>query len=116
MATNFVQDGYFITVLAPETLVSGNYVTVGQIGGVAQTDAASGEPVSLATMGVYDITKVSAQAWAVGDAIYWDEGAANATNVDTGVQIGVCVEIAGNPTSSGKVRLGFMLQPAYASY
>ena len=116
MATNFVQDGHFITVLAPENVTSGDYVTVGQIGGVAQTDALSGAPVSLATMGVYDLAKVSAQAWAVGDAIYHDEGAGNATNVDTGVQIGVCVEIAANPTATGKVRLGFMLQPAYASY
>lgn len=116
MATNFVQEGWFITVAAPAAVTSGQYVAVGQLAGVAQTDAAIGEPVSLATQGVYNLAKTSAQAWAVGDAIYWDDATGEMTNVDTGVQVGVAVAVATNPTATGTVRLGLLMQPAYASY
>jgi len=42
---NYVQEGKTLTVTAPAAVVSGQYVTVGSIRGVAAYDAASGEPV-----------------------------------------------------------------------
>ncbi len=102
---NFIQPGVTIKVTAPATVSSGDGVLVGNLFGIAVTDAGSGDDVEIMTEGVFDIAKVSAQAWAVGDIIYWDDGAGNATTADTNVAIGVCTAVAANPTSTGYVRL-----------
>ncbi|MBI1207635.1 MAG: DUF2190 family protein [Azospirillum sp.] len=105
---NFVQPGESITVTAPSGGVSsGDGVLIGSVFGIAAADAAEGDPVELATEGVFSgIVKVSAQAWAVGDPIYWDAAAAKATSASTGNRlIGHATEAAANPTSTGTVRL-----------
>lgn len=102
---NFIQPGHIIKVTAPATVSSGDGVLVGNIFGIAVNDAGSGDDVELQVTGVFDITKVSAQAWAVGDIIYWDDGSSNATTADTNVMIGVCTAVAANPSASGHVRL-----------
>ncbi len=72
---NFVQPGNTLTLVAPYTVVSGAGLLVGNIFGVASADAASGADVEAVTEGVFDLAKVSAQAWAQGDPIYWDDSA-----------------------------------------
>lgn len=103
---NYVQPGDVVTVPAPAAVASGDGVLVGGLFGIAGTDAASGDPVEIKTVGVYDMPKTSAQAWTVGAAIYWDNSAGVATTVDTSnTLIGKAVEAAANPSGTGRVRL-----------
>jgi predicted RecA/RadA family phage recombinase len=103
---NFVQPGDAVTVAAPYDVLSGAGALKGSIFGVAAYDALSGADVVLHCEGVFDLAKVSAQAWAVGDKIYWDNSAKLATTVSAGnTLIGNATEVAANPTSTGKVRL-----------
>lgn len=110
---NWIKSGDVITVAAPADVSSGECVKVGKLFGVAVTDALSGANVEICTTGVYDLAKVSAQAWTVGQAIYWDDSAGNCTTTTTSpnVWIGVATEAADNPSSTGRVRLnGFPIQ------
>ncbi len=103
MATNYIQEGRILTVLAPAAVSSGDGVQVGQIFGVAQRDAANGAEVEIDTMGVYDINKLSTQVWAVGDNVYWD-GSEATTVATANLLIGVAMEIRTNPTTTGNSR------------
>ncbi|WP_407529429.1 DUF2190 family protein [Methylobacterium oryzisoli] len=104
---NFIQPGDTLTVPAPSGgVVSGGVVVLGSIIGVATTTAAVGLPVALKTTGVFEFPKVSAQAWAIGDKIYWDGAAGNATTSTTSTTLlGVATEVAANPSAVGRVRL-----------
>lgn len=107
MAKNFVRPGETLTVTAPADVASGAGVRIGTLVGVAVHAALSGQPVEIATVGVFDMAKVSAQAWTVGQAIYFVPGSGLVTNVaGTGnVFIGVAVAAADNPSGIGRVRL-----------
>jgi predicted RecA/RadA family phage recombinase len=103
---NFVQEGDAVAVAAPYDVLSGAGALVGSLFGVAAFDALSGAQVVLHTCGVFDIAKVSAQAWAVGNKIYWDNSAKLCTTTSTGnTLIGVAIAAADNPSSTGRVRL-----------
>lgn len=108
MATNFIQDGDVMTVAAPSGGVSsGDGVQIGVLFGVATTTAAAGDPVEIATRGVFSLPKTSAQAWTVGAAIYWDpdgDGATTTAGTDN-LFIGVAAAVAANPSATGMVRL-----------
>lgn len=106
---NFVQTGAVIALAAPYAVSSGGGALVGSLFGVAQADAANGADVALVTEGVFDLAKVSAQAWTVGAKIYWDDTAKNCTTTATdNTLIGVAVAAAANPSSTGTVRLGIV--------
>jgi len=80
---NYLQPGNVVTLTAPVGGVrSGDGVLVGSLFGVAAFDAAEGAEVEINTTGVYDVAKVSAQAWAMGAPI-----------------------VAANPSAIGRVRL-----------
>lgn len=106
MATNFVQPGKRLTLTAPYARNSGQAAKIGSIIAIAlQTlaNAASGE---WALTGVWDVDKNSAEAWAVGDAIYWDNSAKNFTTTSSGnTKAGVATAVAANPSSTGRLRL-----------
>jgi hypothetical protein len=60
----------------------------------------------LYTEGVFSLAKTSAQAWSVGDKIYWDDTNKRCdTTGAVGMLIGVCTVAAANPSSTGYVRL-----------
>jgi len=106
MAKNYIQDGETVDMAAPYAVASGAGALVGSLFGVSLTTLANGAIGSFRTCGVFDLAKVSAQAWAVGDKIYWDNTAKLATTVLTSnTLIGVAVKAAANPTSTGNVRL-----------
>lgn len=69
---NFVQVGNTITMPAPAVLTGGDVVIVGELHGIAAGDADAGEDFDLVTTGVFELPKVAADAFAVGDAVYWD--------------------------------------------
>ena len=105
---NFVQPGNTITLTAPYALASGDGLLVGSIFGIAAGAAALGDPVGIALVGVFDITKVGSQAWTAGARIYWDDTNKRTTNVATSnTLIGVAVEaVAGGAGDTiGRVRL-----------
>ena len=105
---NFVQPGNTITLTAPYAVASGDGLLVGSIFGIAAGDAALGDPVETALVGVYDLKKVASQAWSAGDKVYWDNTNKEATKTATAnTLIGVAVEaVAGGAGDTiGRVRL-----------
>ncbi|NBJ13208.1 DUF2190 family protein [Microvirga arsenatis] len=103
---NHVKKGDTLTVPAPYAVASGDGVLVGSIFGVAVTSAAQGEDVEIKTTEVFDLKKTSAQAWALGALIYWDNTAKEATTTATNNKlIGAAIAAAANPSATGKVRL-----------
>ncbi len=76
---NYVQDGNTVTITAGGTITSGDVDSLNDIVGVAQNDAASGESVVYATVGVYLVAKATAQTWKVGESVNFDASAGNFT-------------------------------------
>lgn len=103
---NYIQPGKTVTVPAPADLKSGDLVVVGDLFGVAEFSAAAGDPVEIATEGVFELPKVSAQAWAVGAKIYYIAAdKVLSTTVGSNLFIGHATEPVANPSGSGAVRL-----------
>lgn len=104
---NFIQEGDVIKVAAPYDVASGAGAQVGTaLFGVAVATAASGADVQLMREGVFELAKTSAQAWTVGDKIYWDNTNKVATSTaSTNLYIGLAVAAAANPSSTGRVLL-----------
>ncbi|QQA43951.1 DUF2190 family protein [Pelagovum pacificum] len=105
---NYVQPGVNLTLAAPYDVASGAGVLVGSIFGVAALTADSGDDVTIVTEGVFDLAKVSAQAWTVGARIFWDDSTKLATTTaasGANKLIGVATAAAANPSDTGQVRL-----------
>lgn len=103
---NYIQAGLNVTVLAAAAVLSGAGVLVGAMFGVAQGNAAIGEFLVIVREGVFNLAKTSAQAWSVGDKIYWDDGAKECTTVALGnTLIGMAHADAANPSDTGEVLL-----------
>lgn len=108
MSNNHIQPGEHLTVVSPSGgTVSGEMYKVGGIIGVAQTTTSVGAPVVLSVEGVYEVPKVSAQAWAVGEPLYFVTASRLLTNVSASGHflVGVVTEVASNPSSVGSARL-----------
>lgn len=106
MATNYIQPGAILTLTAPYDRLSGEGAQVGSIFGVATSDVDSGDPGEFDTEGVWSLAKTSAQAWTVGQKIYWDNGNKRCDSDGTvGMLIGVATAAATNPSSTGYVKL-----------
>lgn len=106
MATNYIQDGCVLALPAPAALSAGAGALVGSIFGVSLNALSSGEVGSFHVVGVWRLPKLSAQAWTVGEQVYWDDTNKEVTTVSTSnTLIGVAVEAAANPSAVGVVRL-----------
>lgn len=103
---NYIQPGDSVTVPAPYDVNSGDLVVVGDLFGAAQFSAKAGEGVEIATKGVFELPKVSAQAWTVGAKVYYVAADKNISTTATGnTFIGHATEAAANPSDFGAVRL-----------
>lgn len=114
MASNFIQPGKQLDLTAPTGgVTTGVGTLVGRIFAVALKTAAATVAFVGGLSGVWSLAKTSAQAWAVGDKIYWDNTNKRADNVPTaGFRfIGICTVAAANPSSTGKV---LILVPGFA--
>ena len=112
---SFIQHGDCITVPAPAGgTVSGELYKVGAFIGVAATTEVAGAQVVLKLTGAFELNKLNAQAWAVGDLVYMNTTSRALTNVSaTGVVlVGAATEVAGNPSTVGRVRLNGVSAPA----
>jgi predicted RecA/RadA family phage recombinase len=73
MAKNFVQPGDIITLTAPTGgVVSGGVYRINQLVVVAMQTAAQTLPFEAARTGIFQVTKVGSQAWAIGQQVFWD--------------------------------------------
>lgn len=103
---NYIQKGDTLTIPAPAAVVSGFPVIAGAIVGIASGDAASGAPVDVATVGVFELPKVAANTFAIGAAVYWDATASLATSTSTSnTKLGVAIAAAAASTATVNVRL-----------
>jgi predicted RecA/RadA family phage recombinase len=103
---NYIQDGDTITVTAPETVASGDFVQVGRIRGIAVTDAASGAQVELKTTGVFEIPKSGTEEFASvglpvycvlsGNGVKTVTTASTTANVLVGINLATSGAVAGN--------------------
>ncbi|MFN3614848.1 MAG: DUF2190 family protein [Rubrimonas sp.] len=103
----YIQNGHVITVPTPAGgIASGDGLIVGNIFGIAAYSAAEGDPLELATTGVYKLPKASAAMFAVGARVAWDNTAKQVNTPGAGrFPIGVAVEAAGTGVTSVAVRL-----------
>lgn len=103
----FIQNGDVITVTAPAGgVASGEGVVVGSLFGIATFTAAEGEPVEIATRGVYVLPKESTTVIVAGDQVAWDAGAKQINLPGTGLYpVGIATEAAGNGVATVRVRL-----------
>jgi predicted RecA/RadA family phage recombinase len=115
---NYIQDGDTITVTAPATVASGDFVQVGRIRGIAVTDAASGAQVELKTTGVFSIPKSGTEEFASvglpvycvlsGNGVKTVTTASTTANVLVGINVATSGAVAGNllvklmPTASNQ--------------
>lgn len=107
MAKNYIQPGEVVTVVSPADTASGDLVVIGDLAGVATHSAKAGENLEIKTKGVYELPKVSAQAWAtVGLKIYWDAtNKVTTTTATSNTLVGLNLAAAENPSDTGIVRL-----------
>lgn len=102
------QEGGILQVTAPAAVLSGAGVQVGQIFGIAETDAALSATVNIDTEGVFDIAKATggSNAFAAGDRVFWDNTLFNVTPVAAGnLEIGYAVQAALAAATTARVKL-----------
>jgi predicted RecA/RadA family phage recombinase len=100
---NFLQNGDYIDVAAPSGGVdSGDVVIIGNLIGVAVTDAEEDAPVSIAMTGVFALPK-DTDTFDAGDYVYYD--GSECVDDDEETLIGVCVEDVAAGPKTVKVRL-----------
>lgn len=115
MTQSYRQPGELLTLVAPYArATSGLGAKVGSIFGVSTGAVANAVEGVFSVDGVHELAKTSAQAWAQGDAIYWDDTNKRCDNVGTvGMLIGYATATAANPSATGLVSLE--LPPARAA-
>ncbi len=104
---NFIQRGDVITITAPAGgLTSGQGVLIGNLFGVATKTAAEDESVEIATVGVYELPKLTSAVIAAGARVAWDDTATQVVLPGTGmVPIGIATIAAENGVTTVQVRL-----------
>lgn len=106
MASNYLQPGDVLTLIAPYDVASGGGALVGRLFGVATSTVATGKPGEFKTTGVWLLPKTSAQAWTAGASIFWDNTNKRCdSDATVGPFIGAAVAAADNPSSTGYVQL-----------
>jgi predicted RecA/RadA family phage recombinase len=103
---SFSHRGLVLPLIAPYAVASGAPFKVGALVTVAVAAAAQGAAVEGMTEGVFKLPKVGAQAWAVGDKIYWDDTAKlMTTTAASNTLVGAATVAAANPSTTGTVYL-----------
>jgi len=107
---NFIQHGKALDFVAPSGgVTSGVPVKIGGLLVIPLVDADQTETFTGEVEGVFEVTKVGSQAWAVGDVVFWDNGNTRFTKTDAeglfraGVAANIVASGAGD--TKGYVRL-----------
>lgn len=104
----FIKPGNTVTLTAPAGgVVAGMLYLVGALLVLAKTTAAAGAEFEGATNGVFeDAPKKTAQAWAEGTKLYWDNVASVFTTTVTGNSpVGICLSAEIAAAATGTVML-----------
>jgi predicted RecA/RadA family phage recombinase len=103
---NFISYGNNLDLVAPAGgVLAGRPAKTGAIISIPTNDAPAGAPFVGEVTGTWELAKVPAQAWVLGEKIYWDDTAKLCTNVvATNSYFGVASAIADNPSATGFVR------------
>lgn len=103
----YVEPGDVLEFTAPTGgVVAGTGVKIGDLLVIATITAAATEKFTGVRTGVVEHAKLSAQAWAEGEQVNWDNTNKRFTTVTTGnFRAGVAVAVAANPSATGKVLL-----------
>jgi predicted RecA/RadA family phage recombinase len=101
---NFVQPGDTITITAPTSITSDDFVAIGSLFGFAVTSAASGEDVSIRTTGVFETAVSSSAPVTVGAQIFWSGETLTTASTDGDAEAPTAflmVGVAVSPASAG---------------
>lgn len=102
---NFIRSGKMVTFTG-QAKNAGEGILLGAFVGVVANTVGSGDTGEAAVEGVYEVTKVSAQAWTKHAKIYWDDTAKNFTTTSSGnTYAGTADAAAANPSAVGRVNL-----------
>ncbi len=110
MATNQVQEGRILTLVAPSGgVVSGSGYVIGSLFVVALVTAAEGESFAGATEGVFAMTKVAAgsgKAFTAGEHVWYNNTSKAWDKTGSGLyQIGVAVDAAATTATTCNVMI-----------
>lgn len=95
-----------LTFTAPADLLAGDPLLVADTFGVVRADVLTGASGTLRLRGLYSLPKATGQAWAVGQALYWDAGAGKVTTTSSGNRsVGVAALAASSGATTGAVIL-----------
>ena len=78
-----IQEGGVIDYTAVATIANGDVVPFTDRVGVALDDAVSGDVISLALEGVFEMTGTTADTFAIGTVVYFDAATRAVTTVST---------------------------------
>lgn len=105
---------YLHPASAEADIAVGDVVALVSICGIAETNIKKGERGALRLDGVWDITAVTGTAFAVGDAVYWDSAAKNATKVastsspsQTNTFLGIVIMPKASAANVACVKIGY---------
>lgn len=102
----FDSEGDSQTFTAPANLTGGTGVKIGDALVIPTSTVASGARFVGIVRGEVIHAKLSAQAWTEGQQVNWDDTNKRFTTVTTGnFKAGWAVDVAANPTATGKVFL-----------
>lgn len=103
---NYLESGERAVVPAPAAVVSGQFIVVGALFGVCQSDAGAGEDVVILREGVFELPKATGTAWLAGDVVYWDASAAKFTKTSAAnLALGVAHAAAASGDALGNVSI-----------
>lgn len=107
MASNYVQPGDVLDLVAPYDVDSGDgFLVNGNIFAVALGDAVSGAAVRGQLVGVWDLLAEAADTFAIGANVYWDDVMKRAeSNASANTLIGVATKAKENGDLTVRVRL-----------
>lgn len=103
---NFKQKGENITLPAPIAVLSGEVLIVGELHGVVAGNAGVGDDCDVVTEGVFELPKVAADAFAIGDPVYFDAALKLvAADDDSGGNAKIGIAVTAAPAVSGFVNV-----------
>ena len=105
MAKNFIKEGKILDYTAGAATVSGQFVLVGAIGGIAIADIANGATGAVQIEGVFSVPKASG-AVTQGAKLYWDATNSVLTTTSSGNTI---VGVAAAAAASGDATVQILL-------
>jgi len=109
MATNKINDGDVISIVAPYAVVSGRIVLLGSNGfGVAIANVASASNAAIATRGTFSFPKASGASTSIaaGGYVYWDNTNNKVTvSATSNTKVGIATVAATNNDTTVTTRL-----------